>query len=154
MTMSVVEGQGSVTADGVTVDVPAGTQVTIPLDENLSAAGAPSEAQPYDEALVANLPVEVLPEPIEIAPPAEPTEAPDDNGNSGGFPGGDPFAGMNPMVFCMMMDQALAQEGMSREEVIAEMSTALSELAAMGYDLPADSQAGIDQMMAMLEQCE
>lgn len=153
MTMSVVEGQGAVTADGVTVDVPAGMQVTIPIDENLQPVGEPSAAQPYDVALVANLPIELLPEQIEIAPPAEPTEETDGNG-SGGFPGGDMFGGMDPAFFCMMMDQQFAQEGMSREEVMAEVQEAMAQLAAMGYALPGDSQAGIDEFMAMMAQCE
>jgi uncharacterized protein YraI/quercetin dioxygenase-like cupin family protein len=152
MTISVVEGEGSVTSNGVTVTVPAGTQVTVPIDENMQAVGEPSEAQPYDEALVENLPVEVLPEAIEIAPPAMPE--PEDESGQAPFPGGDMFGGMNPAMFCMMMDQQFAQEGMSREEVMAEMQTAMAELAAMGYAMPADSQAGLDQFMAMMEQCE
>ncbi len=69
LTISVVEGEGHVSAQGKTVDVPAGTQTTIPLDANLSAAGQPSDAQPYDAALVQPLPVQVLPLKITLAPP-------------------------------------------------------------------------------------
>ncbi len=77
MTVSVVEGKGRITAQGVSVDVPAGTLTTIPMDANLRASGAPTPAQPYDPALVAALPVGVLPEQITIAPPAaEATETP------------------------------------------------------------------------------
>lgn len=151
MTVSVVEGEGAVTSNGVTVTVAAGMQVTIPMDENLQPVGEPSEAQPYDEALVENLPVEVLPEQIAIAAPATP-EPEGDNGQPP-FPGGDMFGGMDPAMFCMMMGAALAQEGMSSEEMMAEMQTMMAELAAMGYAFPAESQAGIDQMMAMLAQC-
>lgn len=70
MTVSVVEGEGHITAQGVTVAVPAGTQTTIPLDANLHASGAPTPAQPYDAALVAPLPIRVLPDPITVALPA------------------------------------------------------------------------------------
>ncbi len=48
MTMSVVEGDGHLSAGGVTVDVPAGTQSSVPMDASLHAAGQPSAAQPYD----------------------------------------------------------------------------------------------------------
>ncbi len=71
MTVSVVEGEGHVTADGKTVAVPAGTQVLIPMDANLHPAGQPGDAQPYDAALVRPLPVAlaVLPLQITIALP-------------------------------------------------------------------------------------
>ncbi len=70
LTVSVIQGDGQVTSEGTTVDVPAGAQVTVPLDADLHAAGAPSEAQAYDPALVAPLPIQLLPESITIAPPA------------------------------------------------------------------------------------
>ncbi len=70
LTISVVEGEGQVTALGKTVDVPAGTQVLVPMADDLTPAGAPGDAQPYDTALVAPLPVRLLPEQITIAPPA------------------------------------------------------------------------------------
>ena len=41
-TISVIEGQGTVTAAGVTVTVPGGTHVRVPLDNTLTAAGAPT----------------------------------------------------------------------------------------------------------------
>ncbi|MEP7294109.1 MAG: SH3 domain-containing protein, partial [Chloroflexota bacterium] len=151
MTVSVVEGEGHVTSNGVTVDVPAGTQVTIPVDENMRASGEPSAAQPYAAALVEALPISLLPEQIEIAPPAtveaQPTQT------AGDVPGADPFGGMNPQMFCMMMGPALAQQGISREETIAMLQSMSAQLAAAGISLPADSQAGMDQMLAMLEQC-
>ena len=88
MVVSVVEGEGHITAQGVTVAVPAGTQTTIPLDANLRASGAPTPAQPYDAALVAPLPIRVLPDPITIvAPLAEATPeatATVSGGSSGG----------------------------------------------------------------------
>ncbi len=70
MTVSVVEGEGHITANGKTVDVPAGLQTTVPMDANLHASGQPSDPQPYDAAAVQNLPVSVLPLKITIAAPA------------------------------------------------------------------------------------
>lgn len=85
MSVSVVEGEGQVTAAGKTVTIPAGMQVTIPMDANLQPAGEPSDAHPYDPALVQSLPVQLLPEQITIAPPApEATETPGGGGGSAG----------------------------------------------------------------------
>jgi len=52
MTVSVVEGQGTVTSDGVSVEVPAGMQTSIPLDDDLNADG-----EPMRTANRANLPL-------------------------------------------------------------------------------------------------
>ncbi len=70
MTVSVVEGEGHITANGKTVDVPAGLQTTIAMDDNLHASGTPNDPQPYDATTVQNLPVSVLPLQITIALPA------------------------------------------------------------------------------------
>jgi hypothetical protein len=70
MTISVVEGEGEITSEGETVVVPAGAFTTVPVDEDLRAAGAPEEPAPYDGAELAALPVTVLPQAITIAPPA------------------------------------------------------------------------------------
>ncbi len=66
MTMTVVEGHGTVTVGTVSVDVPAGTQVTIPMDANLHPAGPPSSAHPYDMTLARPLPIKLLPEQITL----------------------------------------------------------------------------------------
>lgn len=147
MTVSVVEGEGEATADGVTVAIPAGTQVTIPVDENMAAAGEPSAAQPYDPSLVENLPVQALPRQIEIAAPSEVSDAT-------ATPGDDPFAGMPPGMFCMMMSGMLSQQGMSNEQYMAMMREAIAMMASSGYAIPADSQADIDRFMAMLAECK
>jgi len=73
LVISVVEGEGTVTADGVTVTVPAGSRARVPLDANLSAAGAPIGPEPYDGAALAALPLSLLPETITIAPAVEST---------------------------------------------------------------------------------
>ena len=45
MTVSVVEGQGQITAEGKTVTVPAGAQVDIPIDADMKASGIPGDPQ-------------------------------------------------------------------------------------------------------------
>jgi hypothetical protein len=68
MTVNVVENQATITAQGVTQSVPAGSRVRVPLDANLTADGPPSEPEPYDNADLAALPVGHLPREVEIAP--------------------------------------------------------------------------------------
>jgi hypothetical protein len=67
MTISVIEGEAEITAADETVIAPAGTAVTVPLDENLTAAGAPSEPEPYDSAAIGVLPFGLLPRLIETS---------------------------------------------------------------------------------------
>ncbi|MBK8022580.1 MAG: hypothetical protein IPK19_14395 [Chloroflexi bacterium] len=69
MTVSVVEGQAEVTAQGVTVVTSEGSLVRIPLDENRRASGPPSPPEPYDPVRMALLPTRLLPQTITIAPP-------------------------------------------------------------------------------------
>jgi len=69
MTTSVVEGEATVEAAGVSVDVLAGSQVRVPLNDQGRALGAPSEPEPYDGAKMAVLPIRILPRAITIATP-------------------------------------------------------------------------------------
>jgi len=69
MTVTVIEGQGTVSAFGVTVTVPAGTRAHIPLDANGVASGAPVGPEPYDSADVGALPIALLPQTVTSAPP-------------------------------------------------------------------------------------
>jgi hypothetical protein len=71
MAVSVVDGGASVSAQGVTIETPAGSQTTIPLDEDGLADGPPTDPQPYDGVLLESLPVLLLTEEIAIAPPIE-----------------------------------------------------------------------------------
>ena len=73
MTISIVEGQGTVESSGVTVTVPAGTRTTVPLDAELNVSGPPTDAQPYDISSLQALPITILPKQISIAPPLEVT---------------------------------------------------------------------------------
>jgi hypothetical protein len=75
MTMSVVEGQGTVTAGGQTVTVPAGARARVPLDANLTANGAPVGPEPYDAAALGVLPLKLVPQVVTIAPAFDPSAA-------------------------------------------------------------------------------
>lgn len=59
MTVSVVEGHATLTADGQTQLVPAGTQSTVHLDAAGKADGKPSVPKPYDAAALQTLPLNV-----------------------------------------------------------------------------------------------
>jgi hypothetical protein len=78
MAVSVVDGGASVSAQGVTIETPAGSQTTIPLDEDGLADGPPTDPQPYDGSLLESLPIVLLTEEIAIAEPIE--------GEAGGAP--------------------------------------------------------------------
>jgi hypothetical protein len=67
MTVNVVEHQATVSAQGTTRFVPAGSRVRVPLDNQLRASGPPSEPEPYNDADLAALPVDHMPRPIEVA---------------------------------------------------------------------------------------
>jgi hypothetical protein len=67
MTVNVVEHQATVTADGTTRFVPAGSRVRVPLDANLAADGPPSEPEPYVNADLAALPVGNMPRAVQVA---------------------------------------------------------------------------------------
>ncbi|MCA0454507.1 MAG: hypothetical protein LCI00_11075 [Chloroflexi bacterium] len=73
MTVSVVEGEGTVTSDGVTVTIPAGSRARVPLDANGAADGEPVGPEPYVEAELVALPLSLLPEGIIVAPALEAT---------------------------------------------------------------------------------
>ncbi len=68
MTISMIEGQGMVTAAGMTTLVPAGTRVRIPLDNALRANGQPISPEPYDDARIAVLPIGLLTDAITTTP--------------------------------------------------------------------------------------
>lgn len=69
MTVSVLEGSATVTANGGSTTVVAGTQTTVDLDENLGAAGVPTAPEGFDPDNVAALPVSLLDEPVGIPDP-------------------------------------------------------------------------------------
>ena len=69
MLVSVVEGHARVTANGVTHTAVAGTQISIPMDENMQASGEPSLPRPYDMSQLQGLPVAHMARTVEIAEP-------------------------------------------------------------------------------------
>jgi hypothetical protein len=70
MTVTVVEGQASLRAEGETQFVPAGTFSQVQLDETGKATGKPSLPQAYDEMALQTLPLNLdVFEAVEIAPP-------------------------------------------------------------------------------------
>ncbi|HVU09768.1 MAG TPA: SH3 domain-containing protein [Phototrophicaceae bacterium] len=66
MTVSVIEGNVTVTVNGFAVPVPAGSSVSVPLDANGLVAGLPNGTQPYDPTMLAALPTTLLPIPVSI----------------------------------------------------------------------------------------
>jgi uncharacterized protein YgiM (DUF1202 family) len=69
LTVNLLQGSGAVTANGTTQTLFAGTAVNVPLAEDLSPVGIPSELQPYDASVINALPLTILPHPISAAEP-------------------------------------------------------------------------------------
>ncbi len=71
MIVSTLDGTARLTAFGVAQDAPAGTQVRVPLDADLRAAGPPELPEPFDSTVVSALldPLILLPERIAIPQP-------------------------------------------------------------------------------------
>jgi hypothetical protein len=69
MNVTTVEGSASLTIEGESYPVLAGTQRRVLLNTDYQAQGEPESAQPYIPNQVAPLPVQSLERPIEIAPP-------------------------------------------------------------------------------------
>lgn len=65
MTVYVIEGQARVTANDMTVLVPAGTYAQIPMGADNTPTGIP-QVKLYAEEEVISLPVDVLPQPIDM----------------------------------------------------------------------------------------
>ncbi len=159
MTISVVEGLGHATADGVTVAIPAGAQVDIPIDEDLKASGAPGDVHPYDASLVQPLPIAALPDAITVADPANAEQImlanQTSNDQTSALPLGlnfqpiDPslYTGMDGAAFCMIMNQAFQQTGMTPQQYIDMMQQYMGAI-------PADSRADFNDFLAMLQSCQ
>lgn len=74
MTVSVVEGAARVTTAGQTYTAIAGSQLTVPVDENLTPSGPPTYPTAYAIGDVQALPVSSLERPITIHSPANPED--------------------------------------------------------------------------------
>ncbi|NDJ79095.1 MAG: SH3 domain-containing protein, partial [Chloroflexi bacterium] len=69
MFVRVVEGQATVRVNGQMVTAIAGTQVRVPISDDLVPAGVPGPLEPYDMSDVQALPVVLLEREVEIHPP-------------------------------------------------------------------------------------
>jgi hypothetical protein len=101
LTVSVVEGSASVTAQGVTEQAIAGSQISVPLGEDGGASGAPSLPRPYDWGSVAALPTSYMDEPVAVAAPISETVAPTATPiPTAPPPGQDPTPTPPPVIVC------------------------------------------------------
>lgn len=73
MTIATLEGAARVQADGVTQIAVEGSMVSVPLDANGEAAGAPEPPEPYDPDPLAVLPLGLLEREVVAAAPADDT---------------------------------------------------------------------------------
>jgi len=71
MTVSVIEGQAELTAQGEVQVVRAGFQSEIELDADLNAIAPPDEPEPYETSHLVRLPINNLTRPIEISSVAD-----------------------------------------------------------------------------------
>ena len=78
MTVSTVEGHAEVKSFEVTQTVLPGARVSLPVDEDLTVSGPPSEPEAFDVALVRAAPVRLLERPITLPSPipTQPTSTP------------------------------------------------------------------------------
>lgn len=71
LSIDVLEGTVTITANGETRTAVAGTQITVPLDNELGVAGVPNDPQPLDPADLQGLPIDLLDTPVEIPAPLD-----------------------------------------------------------------------------------
>jgi quercetin dioxygenase-like cupin family protein len=148
LTITVIEGQAIISANGKTVTVPAGSYATVPMDDAMHVAGRPSEATPYVIALLLTLPIQLLPEQITIAPPASqetiltsnlPTFDLFQRGATGISGSISSLVALPLDQFCIAMDQAAGQANMSRANYKELLSSAAA--AATGAERTMLTQA-------------
>jgi uncharacterized protein YraI len=75
LTVSTLEGTAEIEAFGIRQVASQGTQIRVPLDADLRAAGPPQEPEPVIPEELISLPIEILPEPVTIPQPGEIPEA-------------------------------------------------------------------------------
>lgn len=69
LTVTTLDGSASVTANGETRTAIAGTQIDVPLGDDLTASGVPNDPVPLDPDNVQSLPTELLENPVDIPDP-------------------------------------------------------------------------------------
>ena len=90
MTISTVEGGARVRTHGSEQIAVAGSQVTVPLNENLEPVGPPTAPQPYDATVWDTLPLAGLGNPVAILPPASPAQIQERVAAKNGIPFNNP----------------------------------------------------------------
>ena len=75
MTITMLEGESHVQAKGVEYSAPAGTQLTIPMDQNLAPSAPPNPPAPITNTNISNLPLQSLDRQITL-PTLEPSSTP------------------------------------------------------------------------------
>ena len=100
MLIRVLEGQATVTAQGMTHIVAAGALTRIPLDGQGLAVGPPSQPEAYDAVALRTLPIQSLERLIVIAPPLVSTTLPPATASNTPEPAGTPTseASLTPVV--------------------------------------------------------
>jgi hypothetical protein len=71
LTINILDGSAQVTAQGETRAAAAGTQISVPLDNQLAARTVPQEPVPFAPQSIQALPIELLDRPIDIPNPLE-----------------------------------------------------------------------------------
>ncbi len=69
LTVTTLEGMAVVESENHTEAAAAGSQLTVPLGDDLNASGPPNQPIPYDQVPLEALPIAELQRPIQIAPP-------------------------------------------------------------------------------------
>ncbi len=155
MKVSVVEGEGKISSDGKTVTVPAGSEVEVPVDNDLKASGPPGDVKPYNSDDVANLPIDVLPRKITVADPASEQIIDRANGRGGGgggtSSGGTTLYGGITVPPGMDICQALAAAGMSGAQYRAMIDEVLAAMA--GQPNVGQMEASFNQIKQMVANC-
>jgi len=74
MAVRVVEGSAYVRANGIAWTATAGSEIVVPMGEDMRPSGPPSRPQPYDISMVGALPVDHLPREVVVHPPLTPQQ--------------------------------------------------------------------------------
>jgi hypothetical protein len=69
ITVNVLDGLAQVTSNGETRTAVAGTQISVPIDAELAASDVPDDPVPFDANDVQSLPIQLLPNQVEIPAP-------------------------------------------------------------------------------------
>ena len=102
MGIAMLEGWATVgTGDGDSVNIIPGSQVTIPLDDDLTPNGPPGMPEPYDPTKIQDLPTGGLERPVTPPPPASDDSIDDanddeDSGTGADIPGDGDDGGSQP----------------------------------------------------------